>query len=126
MAYVGISSKMKDEVYLLHSLLQPIQVHHVPIDEREAIRLKRLSKKLAPTGGEVVVTGDRMSILQQVIDQVAANEAGTAGDYEMQINSPPCLSGFLALLRKSMQSDIWRGRGARLLDRAVAIPSCLP
>jgi hypothetical protein len=63
-----------------HRVAQLLLLQHVALDEPEVGLRLRLVEEARLAGGEVVVGGDGVSVGEQAVDQVAADEPGPAGD----------------------------------------------
>ena len=80
---VGVGGQVEDEVAAGHGAGQGVRVEHVAAHTRvkPGSRCGLLQETLL-TGREVVVGDDLVAQPQQPIDEVAADEAGAAGDEE--------------------------------------------
>src|SRR5205823_14043769 len=78
-ADVGVGGQVEAEVVPGHGAGQARQVEQVALDQPVA-GPAALRQEGALAGREVVVDGHLVAVGQQAVDQVAADEAGAAGD----------------------------------------------
>ena len=110
-ADVGVGGEVDDGVGAVDDLAEPITVRdEVELDEREALGAAGGVEELATAGAEVVDAGDAVTVGEQSIHQVRADEAGCAGDHDVHQGST---SVDAERLTASQTSDVPIGVGTR-------------
>ena len=76
-ADIGISGKVKDDIDAVQQLDQRIHFKQVAAYQRECRACCGLHQKFSVSGCEVVQTNDGLSVRQQAVGKMTADEPGT-------------------------------------------------
>src|ERR1700728_2104796 len=84
--HVGVCRQMEYDLGAAHGLVEARPVEDISFDQVEARTFQCLGNELPPAGDEIVVTNDRVSALEQAVDEIAADESGGGGNKSAHIS----------------------------------------
>src|SRR5579883_2130642 len=77
-AHVGIGGEMKDAPRAPHGLRQLAGIEQIAFDQAEILMVPRRRHEFSHSRAEIVVAYDLLAIAQETIDEIAADETGSA------------------------------------------------